>query len=489
MDGEVVDPKFDILPAVLTTIKGYSMLQPGDSVVVGVSGGIDSTALLHVLWRLRESWSLQLHIAHLNHGIRGEDAAKDAQLVEALGAELGIPVHLRQLDIPKIARQTGRSEEEAGRIARYQLYEGLADEVGASRIAVGHHGDDQAETILMNLIRGAGLRGLSGMPPVRGRVIRPLIELEKWQLEAYCRSWSLPWREDVTNWSTAYRRNFVRWEIIPKLKELNPGVVRRLMGTANTLAEDWQLLDQLAQEAFDQAVLGVQPGRQISLSLAAMVSLPSAIRKRAAAKAYSQVAQGGQALAAAGLDYIEKCITGKAPVGQRTLPGNVDVFVRDEVLILARRVDMKRDQGFGPCLLPLGSSTIIEDTGISIQLQILTSPAPWWQAGSPLQPRSVWQELGVWWADMDLASLQLPLYARSRKPGDRFQPLGMSGSKKLQDLFVDAKIPRELRSRIPCIIDGKGIVAVIGLHQAQRTRVTDQTEQVLRIAAEKVSTE
>ncbi|NLY52841.1 MAG: tRNA lysidine(34) synthetase TilS [Firmicutes bacterium] len=486
MDGEVLDPKFDILPDVLKTIKGYNMLQPGDSVVVGVSGGIDSTALLHVLWRLRESWNLKLFIAHLNHGIRGEDAAADAQLVEALGAELGIPVHVKELDIPGIARKTGRSEEEAGRIARYQLYEELADAVGASRIAVGHHGDDQVETVLMNLIRGAGLRGLSGIPPVRGRVIRPLIDLEKWQLEAYCRSWDLPWREDVTNWSTAYRRNFVRWEIIPKLKQLNPGAVRRIMQTASTLLEDWQLLDQLALEAFGQTVLELRPGRQVSLNLAELSVLPAAIRKRIAAHAYSKVTHGEQSLAAAGLDYVEKCIAGEVPAGQRTLPGNIDVFVRDEVLILARRVDMEKDRGFGPCLLPLGSSTIIESAGLSIQLQILTTVNPWWEVGSPLQPRDAWQELGVWWADMDLASLDLPLYARSRQPGDRFQPLGMSGSKKLKDLFIDEKIPRELRNKIPCIIDGKGIVAVVGLHQDQRTRVTDHTEKVLRITAEKV---
>jgi tRNA(Ile)-lysidine synthase len=486
MDGEALDPKFDILPDVLTTIKGYNMLQPGDSVVVGVSGGIDSTALLHVLWRLRDSWNLKLYIAHLNHGIRGEDAAADAQLVEALGAKLGIPVHVRELDIPGIARQTGRSEEEAGRIARYQLYEELADEVGASRIAVGHHGDDQAETVLMNLIRGAGLRGLSGIPPVRGRVIRPLIELEKWQLEAYCRSWDLPWREDVTNWSTAYRRNFVRWEIIPKLKQLNPGAVRKIMLTASTLLEDWQLLNQLALEAFGRTVLEVRPGQRVSLNLAELSALPTAIRKRVVVHAYSKLAQGEQSLAAASLDYIEKCIAGEAYAGQQTLPGNIDVFVQDEVLILARRVDIERDRGFGPCLLPLGSSTTIEGAGVSIHLQILTEITPWWKGGSPLQPRAAWQELGIWWADMDLASLELPLYVRSRKPGDRFQPLGMSGSKKLKDLFIDEKIPREFRDKIPCIIDGKGIAAVVGLHQAQRTKVTEHTEKVLRITAEKV---
>ncbi len=484
MDG-ALDTKFDILPNVLATITRYNMLQPEDSVVVGVSGGIDSTALLHVLWRLREPWRLKLYAAHLNHGIRGEDAVKDARLVQALGTELGIPVRVKELDIPEIARKMRQSEEEAGRIARYHFYEELADEVGANRIAVGHHGDDQVETVLMNLIRGAGLRGLSGIPPVRGRVIRPLIELEKWQLEAYCRSWGLPWREDVTNWSIAYRRNFVRWEIVPRLKQLNPRVVRKIMDTAETLSEDWRFLEELAQEAFGKAVTEVVRGQRISLSLPMLTALPAAVRKRVTACAYSHVAQG-QSLSAAHLDYIEKCIAGEVPPGQRTLPGNIDVFVQEEVLILARRVDIERDQGFGPCLLPLGSSTVIDAAGISIQLQILAAVTPWWQGGGPLHPKAAWREMGVWWADLDLDTLQLPLYARSRMAGDRFQPLGMSGSKKLKNLFIDEKIPKEARNKVACIVDGQGIVAVVGLHQAERTKVTEQTKQVLRIIAEKL---
>ncbi|NLJ24256.1 MAG: tRNA lysidine(34) synthetase TilS [Firmicutes bacterium] len=481
--GGLKVPELDILPDVVKTIKRHNMLHSSFGVVVGVSGGIDSTALLHVLWRLKQEWDLKLYIAHLDHCIRGEEATQDARLVEAMGNKLELPVFVETIDIPARARAAGLTEEEAGRIARYQLYERLADQVNADRIAVGHHGDDQAETVLMNLIRGAGLRGLSGIPPVRGKVIRPLIELEKWRLEAYCQWSGLSWREDVTNFDTTYRRNYVRWEVIPRLKQLNPAIIQGLMRTSAILSEDWQLLEQLSLEAYDQALIEESPDG-VTLDLPTLLSLPTALRKRVIDHSYCQVSGEDQGLAAASLEHIERLITGETPTRRWTLPGNVDVKLHDQVLILALRVRIKKEKGLSPCILPLGSSTIIEDVNTLIHTEILTGISAWWEEEIQLEPQRAWREQGIWWADMDLASLELPLYVRSRRPGDRFQPLGMTGTKKLQDLFVDAKVPRSQRDEIPCILDSKGILAVVGLHQAHRSRITQETEQVLRITVE-----
>jgi tRNA(Ile)-lysidine synthase len=483
--GVVSTSQFDILPEVLHTIKRYNMLQPRDGVVVGVSGGIDSTALLHVLWRLREEWHLSLYIAHLNHGIRGEEAAKDARLVEAMGEKLGIPVFVESLDIPTQARDTGLTEEEAGRIARYQLYESLANQVEAQRIAVGHHGDDQAETVLMNLIRGAGLKGLTGIPPVRGRIIRPLIELEKWRLEAYCRSYDLPWREDATNLSTAYRRNYIRLELIPRMKQLNPAIIQNLMRTSAILAEDWKLLEKLSMEAYEQALSEAMPA-QITLHLPVLLTLPVALRKRVIDHAYSQVSQREQGLPGVSLEHVEKCLLGETSTRRWTLPGNIDVILRDQVLILASGVRIKREKGLSPRILALGSSSIIEEWNMLIHTEVLATVPAWWKGKDPLQPRDAWEKLGVWWADMDLEAVEVPLSVRSRRPGDRFQPLGMTGTKKLQDLFIDEKIPRRLRDQIPCIVDAEGILAIVGLHQAERSRISEKTQQVLRVTVEKI---
>ena len=477
--------KLDILPSILQTVERYDMLRPGEGVVVGVSGGIDSVALLHALWRLRDSWDLGLYIAHLNHGIRGEAADGDAQFVKEFGAKLEIPVYSEVLDIPARAEALGLTEEEAGREARYGLYERIADQMGATRIAVGHHGDDQAETVLMNLIRGAGLRGLAGMPPVRGKIIRPLLDLQKWQLEAYCRWQKLPWREDATNLSIAYRRNYIRWEIVPRLARLNPGVMRNMMHTATTLHEDWQLLEQLAKDHYQKALLE-HSSVSVALSLPILRALPVALRKRVVDRAYVEVSGSYQGLPGASLEQMEMLFAKEAEAKALTLPKSIDVYLQDQVLILTQRVKIKQGTSLSQRGLSLDGSTLIEEANMIVHLELLDEATHWWKEATVPQPRDLWQEQGLWWADMDLDSLQLPLYVRSRLPGDRMQPLGMGGSKKLQDLFVDEKIPKASRGQIPCILDGKGIIAVVGLHQAHRSRVTEATAQVLRITVQKL---
>lgn len=477
--------KLDILPGVLRTVELYDMLRPGEGVVVGVSGGVDSMALLHALWRLQDSWDLDLYIAHLNHGIRGEAAAGDAELVKEFGAKLGIPVYVEALDIPARAEALGLTEEEAGREARYGLYERIAGQMGATRIAVGHHGDDQVETVLMNLIRGAGLRGLAGMPPVRGKIIRPLLDLRKWQLEAYCGWQKVPWREDATNLSIAYRRNYIRWEIVPRLAQLNPGVMRNIMHTATTLNEDWQSLDELAKDHYQKALLH-QSSISVSLSWPILQDLPVALRKRVLDHAYVEVTGSYQGLPGASLEQVELMLNKEAGARALTLPKSIDVYLQDQVLILTQRVKIKQGTSLSPRELSLDDSTLIEEVNMIVHLELLEEATHWWKEPATPQPKDVWQEQGLWWADMDLDSLRLPLYARSRLPGDRIQPLGMNGSKKLQDLFVDEKVPKAMREQIPCIVDGEGIIAVVGLNQAHRSRVTKATRQVLRLTVQRL---
>ena len=168
-----------------------------------------------------------------------------------------------------------------------------------------------------------------------------------------------------------------------------------------------------------------------------------------------------------------------------TLPEAIEVSLIDNVLIFSPRVKIHRGEGWSPRPLSLGSSTIIEELNVTIYTEILTTVLAWWEDATVLQPRDAWRQEGTWWVDMDYGSVEMPLLVRSRQPGDRLQPLGMEGSKKLQDLFVDEKIPKHLRDKVPCIVDGQGIVAVVGLHQAHRTRVTEATQRVLRVTVQR----
>lgn len=475
----------DILPAVLSTLQKFQMLEKGDGVVVGVSGGVDSVALLHLLWRLREEWDLRLYAVHLNHGLRGQEAEADSKLVQKFAQELGVQVTVETADIAAEAAAMGVSEEEAGRERRYALYHRVAREVGARRIAVGHHGNDQAETVLMNLVRGAGLRGLGGIPPVRGQIIRPLSGLQKSQLERYCRWQGLPWREDVSNRNTAYRRNYIRWEILPRLAVVNPGIVGGLMRTAASLREDWQFIQEKAKEAY-AAVVEEASARRVILKVGELKTLPVALRKRVLCRAYEQVAGEHRTPGAAGLEQLETLLMGETGRWRLTLPLAIDARVQENVLVLEKEAKCRvKEREVAPHYLEMANSTFVPELNIVINMGVVNETGAWWQDPAFPSPEQLWREEGTWWADMDLDTLRFPLYVRNRRPGDRFQPLGMHGSKKLKDFFIDEKVPVTVRDKIPCIVDAVGIVAVVGLRIAHRVRITADTSRVLRLTVNK----
>ena len=257
------------------TIERYGLLVPGDGIVVGVSGGPDSLCLLHVLhYRLREEYRLQLHVAHLHHGARGADADADSEFVAALAAEWGLPVTVEKQDVPALARAHGLAFEEAARRVRYAFLARVAGELGAHKIAVGHNGDDQAETVLMHFLRGAGPAGLRGMLPLTpladyrllepftshtlhpaSCIIRPLLEVPRSEIERYCADHGLTPRFDCSNLDTTYFRNRLRHELLPLLETYNPNVRTRLCHTAAVIADDYELLTQLREQAWAKVVV------------------------------------------------------------------------------------------------------------------------------------------------------------------------------------------------------------------------------------------
>ena len=247
-------------------IEKYHMLQKGDSVVVGVSGGADSLCLLRLLWELQAQYCLRLLAVHIHHGIRGDEADEDADFTERICKEWQIACRVIKRDIPKMANEQGISEEEAGRIARYTIFNQICEKEGYNKIAVAHHRDDNAETIVWNFLRGSGLRGLAGMEPIRGRIIRPLLWVTRKQIEQWMEKEQIPWRMDSTNQTTDYTRNQLRLCLLPWIEQqLVCGFSERITGNAGIFAETDEYLKIQAKQWIEQ--YEIQQGGVYSFSL------------------------------------------------------------------------------------------------------------------------------------------------------------------------------------------------------------------------------
>jgi tRNA(Ile)-lysidine synthase len=450
----------EVFSAVQHAITTHRLLQPGEGVVVAVSGGADSIVLLHCLLRLCEPWSLKLCVAHFDHHLR-EDSRQDALFVERVATSWGLPV-----TIGSWAREArhDRSLQSEARRARYRFLEEVASRVGASKIALGHHRDDQAETVLLHLLRGSGLRGLRGMlPRSDGQLIRPLLGVGREEIEAYVKAHQLSFVEDPSNRDIRYRRNRIRWRLLPLLKrEYNPSVARGLARMAALVAEDEAYLDELARESLKG--LGGIEGDQIRLRLSALQALAPAIRRRILERAIRSVTPGAY-LTAAHLEAVDR-LTAPGGPGAASLPRNTRAWRSHGFLYVGTR----RPHWRSPPVreeLPVPGEVFIPGWGVRVEAAIQNVSRTDLRAAGPERAYVDWKQVLP------------PLEVRSWRAGDRFRPLGLKGSKKLQDFFVDARVPRERRERVPIVTDQKGILWVSGLRIDERGRVGVATEQVL----------
>jgi tRNA(Ile)-lysidine synthase len=449
-----------VFSAVQQAITTHRLLEPGETVVVAVSGGADSMVLLHCLLRLRGPWSLKLSVAHFDHRLR-ENSRQDALFVERVGASWGLPVTIESW--VREGRRD-RSLQSEARGARYRFLDAVASRAGATKIALGHHRDDQAETVLLHLFRGSGLRGLRGMlPRSDGRLIRPLLGIGRDEIEAYVKAHKLSFVEDPSNQDLRYRRNRLRWRLLPLLeREYNPAVARGLARMAALVAEDEAYLDAVARESLKG--LGDIEGDQIRLGLSALRAYAPAIRRRILERAIRSVAPGAY-LTASHLEAVDG-LTAPGGSGAALLPQNLRAWRSHGFLVLGRR----RPGGHSSPVrveLPVPGEVRIPGWGVRVEAALQTVPMIDLRAAGSARAYVDWEQVVP------------PLEVRSWKSGDRFRPLGLEGSKKLQDFFVDAKVPREKRERVPIVTDQKGILWVSGFRIDERGRVGGATEQVL----------
>lgn len=448
---------------VLTTIQKYRMLSTGDNVLVAVSGGPDSVALLHFLKRIEPIYNLSLHVFHLNHEIRGKEADEDAKFVAELAARLAVPATLESYDVPALMKREKLSLEEAAREARYRLMDQLAVELKVDRIALAHHADDQVETFLMRLIRGAGLEGLGAMLPVRGIYIRPFIEVSKSDILRYIEDNGLTYRIDASNEDLSILRNRVRSELVPLLTSYNPQFKGSLLKTIEIVREDQAHLNTLTDGVFD--LLAETGDGIVRLNIQGMEAQPVSLKRRLVRKCIKWVKGDLRGIefkhAEAILDALKR-----VPVQfEMELPGGIIVFTEYEDLVFARK-QLLEILTLEPVKLAVPGITHVEPLGIEIEAQYRDTRDLTFEGDGDV-------------AHLDADKLGETFEVRTRKPGDIFVPFGMMGEKKLQDFFVDQKVPRRQRDRVPIVTAGAHIVWVAGFRIDERFRVTAQTRRVL----------
>ncbi|MGV1098162.1 tRNA lysidine(34) synthetase TilS [Thiovibrio sp. JS02] len=456
-------------------IRSQNLLVAGERCLVGVSGGPDSMALLHLLAGLAEELSVSLIVAHADHGLRPGEASAEAALVRAAAEGLVCPYVSRALAVKAFAEKEGLSVEHAARTLRYAFFSEMAVKEGASKIAVAHTADDQAEEILLRLLRGAGRAGLAGMVPMRaGLVIRPLLGVAKEELLGYLAACRIPYCLDSSNRERVYLRNRVRLDLLPHLKEhFNPGIEASLRRTAAVLAAEEELLVRLTDQAYAATVAetGGEPP-VATLALPPFAGEPLALQRRILEKICWQM----------------ECRPSFAKIGQLlhlALAGG-----EGALLHLARGLRAQRESGRLVFFYPQGKiaarGNLLVRESPSFFLHV---PGPGEYPVEAIGKKIVVEEVAglptdrsasgrkAQWLDAD--SLVLPLSVRSFLPGDRFRPQGAPGHKKVGDFFTDHKIPAALRRQTPVLVDREGIVALLGLRSDQRCAATEASKRVL----------
>lgn len=469
------------------TCNRHRLLQPGDRVVVAVSGGPDSLALLYALHALRARLGIDLHVAHLNHRLR-RAASAEARFVAQTAESLGLACSIEAVDVRALQRETGLGLEHAARRARYQFFARVAAAVGAAKVATAHTADDNVETVLMNLLRGGGTDGLAGIPPLRPLlqageaepdapvwVVRPLIETWRAAVEAYCRARALQPREDRSNRSRAFLRNRVRLDLLPYLERHYGESVKANVARLSEIARpEVAYLERVATTALDELATPIDDG--IELSARALHALDLAVRRRVVRQALRRVK--GDPLEI-GFREIERVLNAAASAGdtQFDLPGPVRVARRGDRLRLFRPRTTAAAP-FGQRALALPGETPAPDGG-TLTAAVIARPAGF----APARVRRAREVF------LDADALAPPLNVRAWQPGDRFAPLGMAQHKTLQDLFIDAGVPAAQRECVPLVTDAQGIVWVAGVEIAHRARVTESTCRLLRLHWERAERE
>jgi len=454
-----------MLNKVKNFIKEYRLISPGDLVILGVSGGPDSMALLHIMDRFKSEMGFRLSVAHLNHGLRDE-AEADEKFVKEYCQNRDIPFYFQRVNIKKLASQGKKSLEEAGRDYRYKYFRELIHDIGADRIATAHHQDDIAETVLLHLLRGSGIKGLRGIMPVKGRLIRPLLCVSKREIKTYLENMNVDYCLDKSNYDSTYLRNRVRHKLIPYLQEdFNPRIVESLNQLADIAREENEAMEEKTRLLWEKVVIRAEE-ELIVLNKHILHDLHPAYQRRLILKALGDL-KGESGWNMQDVQNIRTLA--KKEGSSKRLHLKKGIFVNIAYGELVFSCDPPGKVSFN-YKVPIPGRITVPEIGETFVFKVLNK--------NQFEPEA--DDI-----NLDYDKLDKDIFLRSRQAGDIFRPPGLNGRKKIKDFFIDIKLPMTERDRVPLLASGNEVYVVFGLRISQLAAAGPKTERFLIIKREK----
>jgi len=451
----------------LLTIDQHSLIDKGDNILIGLSGGPDSMALLYGLLEIQNQKSFSIYIAHVNHGVRGEEADEDEKFVERLSKKLNLPYYSTRIDMEGYAKKHKMSSEEAGRKLRYDFFRDTLLNIGGGKIAVAHNKNDQAETLIMRMLRGTGIDGLKGMEYKTEEIIRPLLDISRAEIEEYIEINKIETRLDKTNLVPIYNRNKIRLEVIPYIKEnFNPNIIDTLWRTSKIMSYDSSFLNEYTLKTY-RDLMKSKKKNSIILYRKKFSKEHTAIKQRIVRQAIYDLTNNLQGITSKHiLDIVELFDRGDTGKSIDLINNIIAETSYDDLIIKMRNKEYSVDYNYD---ISFEKPIYIKETNCFIEARVV-----------PKEKVEInFKDRFIKYFDYD--KIEDGLHLRNRKTGDKFVPLGMNGMKKLKDLFIDEKIPLNKRDTIPILTDGKNIIWVVGLRVSEDYKITPSTKNVLVI--------
>lgn len=454
-----------MLYKVIAYVEENQLIQKKDRIVIGVSGGADSVCLFCVLLELQSRYELELFVVHVHHGIRGEEADRDEEFVRSLAKQKKIAYFPVWRDVPKLAKEQGATEEEAGRLARYEAFYEVLEKVGGNKIAVAHNKNDCAETVLFQLFRGSGLKGMGGIPPKRKEIIRPLLSVERKEIEAYLKERGQEYCIDRTNLEQEYARNKIRLSLLPMVeKEINEKAVEHIARTAQFLREAETYIGKNVEQLYEKIVS--EKNGQYFIGLKSLKEQDVVVQRELIRLLISRIAGKAKDIEAKHIEIVLSLMKNQS--GKMVnLPYHIVVRREYEFLVFATREEEKNRYSYE--LIP-GRTYRIAEAGWDISMELQKTEGDW---------KEIPQNTCMKWFDYD--KIENGIHLRNRKDGDYFQINGAGGTKKLKDHFIDRKIPREQRDNMALLADGSHVIWILGDRISERYKITKTTRNILKV--------